>query len=154
MALSFLIKKVYSYFRSRRFGSCGNGFIAWGGFSCICPNNVFLGNSVTINHGAYLNAAEKISIGNRVAISAGAKLITTKIDPLSLASDFKHINSPISIGNNVQIGASAIVLPGITIGNNVIVGAGSVVTKDIPSNSVATGVPSKFVEINFESKLI
>lgn len=40
---------------------------------------------------------------------------------------------PITIGNNVWIGAGAIILPGVTIGNNVVIGAGSVVTKNIPA---------------------
>lgn len=48
------------------------------------------------------------------------------------------------IGNNVFLGANAIVLPGVTIGNNVIVGAGSVVTKDVNDNSVVCGNPAKF----------
>ena len=47
------------------------------------------------------------------------------------------------IGNNVWIGAGAIILPGVTIGDNTVIGAGSVVTKDIPANSVAFGVPCK-----------
>ena len=48
-----------------------------------------------------------------------------------------------NIGNNVWIGASAILLPGITIGDNSVIGAGSVVTKDIPANVVAVGNPCK-----------
>ena len=47
----------------------------------------------------------------------------------------------VNIGNNVFIGAESIILPGVTIGDNVVIGAGSVVTKDIMSNSVATGNP-------------
>ena len=50
------------------------------------------------------------------------------------------------IGNNVFIGAGTIVLPGVTIGDNVVIGAGSVVTKDIPSDSVAVGVPAYVVK--------
>lgn len=53
--------------------------------------------------------------------------------------------SSIKIGNNVYIGFGAYVMPGVTIGDNVIIGAGAVVTKDIPSYSVAVGVPAKVV---------
>lgn len=49
------------------------------------------------------------------------------------------------IGNNVFIGAGAIVLPNVQIGNNVIIGAGCVVAKDIPDNSVVVGNPCKIV---------
>ena len=50
------------------------------------------------------------------------------------------------IGNNVFIGAGAIVLPGVTIGNNVVIGAGSVVSQDIPEDSVAVGNPARVVK--------
>ena len=46
---------------------------------------------------------------------------------------------PITVGNNVWIGAGVQVMPGVTIGDHVVIGGGSVVVKDIPSNSVAVG---------------
>ncbi|HRO75148.1 MAG TPA: DapH/DapD/GlmU-related protein [Crocinitomicaceae bacterium] len=49
------------------------------------------------------------------------------------------------IGNNVFLGANAVVLPGVCIGDNVIIGAGSVVTKDVPSNMIAVGNPARVV---------
>lgn len=51
----------------------------------------------------------------------------------------------VNIGNNVFIGASSTVLPGVTIGDNVVIGAGSVVARDIPANSVAVGSPAKVI---------
>lgn len=53
---------------------------------------------------------------------------------------------PIKVGNNVFIGNNVIVLPGVTIGDNVVIGAGAVVAKDIPSNSVAAGVPARVIK--------
>lgn len=53
---------------------------------------------------------------------------------------------PITVGNNVYFGEGAMVMPGITIGDNVIIGARAVVTKDIPSNSVAVGMPAKVIK--------
>ena len=50
------------------------------------------------------------------------------------------------IGNNVFVGAGAIILPGVTIGNNVVIGAGSVVSRDIPDDSVAVGNPARVVK--------
>ena len=52
---------------------------------------------------------------------------------------------PITIGNNVWIGAQVCVLPGVTIGDNTIIGAGSVVTKSIPANVLAVGNPCRVV---------
>ena len=54
-----------------------------------------------------------------------------------------QFNRPITIGNNVWIGAGAVVLPGVTIGDNTVIGAGSIVTKDIPAHVVAVGNPCK-----------
>lgn len=56
------------------------------------------------------------------------------------------IFKPVKIGNNVQIGTDAIIMPGVTIGNNVIVGCAAVVTKDVPDNSVVVGVPARVIE--------
>ena len=52
----------------------------------------------------------------------------------------------IKIGNNVHIWINSIIMPGVNIGNNVIIGAWSIVTKNIPSNSVAAGIPCKVIE--------
>jgi acetyltransferase-like isoleucine patch superfamily enzyme len=52
----------------------------------------------------------------------------------------------VTVGSNVYIGFGSIVLPGVTIGDNVVIGAGSVVTRDIPSNSVAVGVPARVIK--------
>ena len=52
----------------------------------------------------------------------------------------------IKVGNNVWFGGNVCVMPGVTIGDNVVIGAGSVVTKNIPSNTVAAGVPCKVIK--------
>lgn len=56
----------------------------------------------------------------------------------------------ITIGNNVFIGINCIIMKGVTIGDNCVIGAGSVVTKDIPSGSVACGVPAKVIKTTEE----
>ena len=53
---------------------------------------------------------------------------------------------PVSIGDNVWIGGSVTILPGVSIGDNVTIGAGSVVVTDIPSNSIAVGNPCKVIK--------
>lgn len=51
--------------------------------------------------------------------------------------------APVSIGDNVFIGAGSIVLPGVSIGSNCVIGAGSVITKDVPEGMVYAGNPAK-----------
>ena len=53
---------------------------------------------------------------------------------------------PITIGENVWLGARVVVMPGVTIGDDSVIGIGSVVTGDIPARSVAVGVPAKVVK--------
>lgn len=52
----------------------------------------------------------------------------------------------ITVGTNVYFGYGCIILPGVTVGDNVVVGAGAVITRDIPSNSVAVGVPARVIK--------
>ncbi|RZL97973.1 MAG: serine acetyltransferase [Pedobacter sp.] len=63
-------------------------------------------------------------------------------------ADGRFSNSP-RIGNNVDIGANAIIIGDITIGDNVVIGAGSVITKSIPANSVVVGNPGKILKTRF-----
>ncbi len=51
----------------------------------------------------------------------------------------------IEIGDNVNIGWNTIIMPNVKIGSNVVVGAGAIVTKDIPSNSIAAGIPARVI---------
>jgi acetyltransferase-like isoleucine patch superfamily enzyme len=54
------------------------------------------------------------------------------------------------VGDNVYFGIRTIVMPGVNIGSRCIIGAGSIVTKDIPSNSVAVGVPARVIKTTDE----
>lgn len=89
-----------------------------------------------------------ISIGNKVTITSGVKILTHDGSTWLIHDDdgnrFQRYG-PVDIGNDVFIGVNSIIMPGVTIGNQVVIGAGSVVTKDIPSNSVAVGNPARVV---------
>lgn len=82
-----------------------------------------------------------IEIGDHFLGGPGLTLLTGGHNPETL----EVICKPIIIGSGVWLGANVTVLPGVTIGNNVTVGAGSIVTKDIPSNAIAAGNPSKVI---------
>lgn len=114
-------------------------------------SNVFLYTSKIDKVHAYL-----LEIGDNVTVSDARILMHDA--SMKQATGYTKM-AKVRIGNNVYIGADAIVLPGVTIGDNVIVGAGAVVTKDVDSNSVVAGNPARrigsyddFVEKN--NKLI
>ena len=85
-----------------------------------------------------------ITIGNNVTLAARVQILAHDASTILFLNHTRVANT--RIGDNVFIGAGAIVLPGVTIGNNVVVGAGSVVSRDIPNNSVALGNPARVVK--------
>lgn len=60
----------------------------------------------------------------------------------------------IFIGNDVWIGANAIILDGVNIGDGAIISAGAVVNKDVPAYSIYGGVPASFIKLRFEENEI
>ncbi len=131
------------------FGSVGDK--VW----IVPPLTAAVGKYVSIGDGTYANMNLtliddwKITIGKNVLIGPNVTLSTTghPIHPEHRADGMYSF--PITIGDNVWLGANVIVLPGVTIGENSVIGAGSVVTKDIPANVVAFGSPCKvYREIN------
>lgn len=89
-----------------------------------------------------------ITLGHNVHITDGVKFITHDGGVLIFRKKIPdlEITKPICIGDDVYIGNGVLLLPGVHIGNNVIIGAGAIVTKDIPSNSVAVGVPARVIK--------
>ena len=57
-----------------------------------------------------------------------------------------NISKPIVVGDDVWIGAKAVILSGVTIGSGAIISAGSVVNKDVEPNSIVGGVPAKLID--------
>jgi acetyltransferase-like isoleucine patch superfamily enzyme len=54
--------------------------------------------------------------------------------------------NPVTIEDDVWVGANAVILPGVTIGNHCVVAAGAVVTKEVPPHSLVAGVPAKVIK--------
>lgn len=112
--------------------------------------NTHMGNHVYANFNLTLVDDTDVFIGNYVMIGPNVT-IDTGTHPIR--SDIRkkqaQYNLPVTIGDNVWIGAGSIILPGVHIGENTVIGAGSIVTKDIPANVVALGSPCRVVrEIN------
>lgn len=89
-----------------------------------------------------------ITLGDNVHITDGVRFETHDGGTLLFRNSVPdlEITKPITIGNDVYIGNNVIILPGVSIGNKVIIGAGAVVSRDIPSNSVAVGVPARVIK--------
>ena len=123
------------------------------------PLTAAVGKYVSIGDGTYSNMNLtliddwKITIGKNVLIGPNVTLCTTghPIDPEHRGDGMYSF--PLTIGDNVWLGANVVVLPDVTIGENSVIGAGSIVTKDIPANCIAFGSPCKvYREINEHDK--
>lgn len=119
----------------------------------IIRDMVEIGDNAIIMFGAVINIGAKIGaktmidmnaviggraeIGENCHIGAGA-VIAGVIEPPSA--------EPVRIGNNVLVGANAVVLEGVKVGDNSVIAAGAVVINDVPENSVVAGVPAKIIK--------
>ncbi|MBR2919168.1 MAG: sugar O-acetyltransferase [Clostridia bacterium] len=135
-------------------GNMGSDVIITPPFWCDYGYNISVGNNFYANHGLVITDGAKVTFGNNVFIAPYCCITTAEhaIDP-EMRKAGVEIAKPITIGNNVWIGAHSTILAGVTIGDNSVIGAGSVVTKDIPSGVVAVGVPCRVLrEITDEDK--
>ena len=130
-------------------GKTKDNFSILAPFWCDYGYNIEIGENFFANHNCVILDCAKVTFGDNVFIAPDCGFYTAG-HPL----DYEHRNQgleyayPITVGNNVWIGAGVRVMPGVTIGDNVVIGAGSVVTKDIPSNKIAYGNPCKVVKDN------
>lgn len=127
------------------FASCGeNCYIElpfranWGGHHLYMGSNVYVNFNLMLVDDGNIYIGDKVMIGPNVVIATANHPIDSELRAKGL-----QYNKDVHIGENVWIGASTVIVPGIHIGKNTVIGAGSVVTKDIPDNVVAAGNPCK-----------
>lgn len=115
-------------------------------FYCDYGYNIQIGNNFYANVNLVILDGGKVCIGNNVFIAPNVGIYTAG-HPFDVEQRNKGLEYafPITIGNNVWIGAHTAILPGVNIGDNSIIGAGSVVNKNIPKNSLAVGNPCRVI---------
>lgn len=126
--------------------NAGEGLWLQPPFYCDYGSNMFLGSKVFFNFNCVVLDVMQVSIGSRTMFGPNVQVYTAThpIDHKERASGLEFAKS-ISIGEDVWIGGSAVICPGVTIGDRAVIGAGSVVTKDIPSDVFAAGNPCKVI---------
>lgn len=118
-------------------------------FSCInnAVGDVLIGKHTRI--GLHNTIIGPVTIGDHVNLAQG---ITVTALNHNFADTTKRIDEqgittrPVVIGDDVWIGANAVILPGVTIGRHAVVAAGAVVTQDVPENTLVGGVPAKIIK--------
>jgi len=122
------------------------------------------GDNVQINDYVHITAMSSVIIGNNVLMASKIYISdcshgyydgkSNDSIPDTHPIDREYKTAPVRIEDNVWIGESVSILPGVTVGENSIIGANSVVTKNIPANCIAVGNPARVIKkYNFETKI-
>ena len=112
---------------------------------------IAVGDRTFIGHGCTFSSARRIAIGRDCLISAGVRIHDNDGHPLDPERRRRGERitpgevSEVVLGDNVWIGANAIILKGVRIGDNAVVGTGAVVTSDVAAGAVVAGNPAKTV---------
>ena len=116
-------------------------------FRCDYGYNIEIGNNFYSNYNLTILDCAKVKIGDNVLIAPNVSLFTAghPIHHEPRNQEYEYA-LPITIGNNVWIGAGSTILAGVTIGDNAVIAAGAVVTKDVAPNTVVGGVPAQFIK--------
>jgi acetyltransferase-like isoleucine patch superfamily enzyme len=138
-----------------RWAYCRLVFARLAGFCFIRPGarisysyRITAGRNLHVNGGASIDARGGLILGDNVLIGPNAVLLTSQhhwSDPSLPVVVQGHQLAPTTIGDDVWIGANAVILPGVTIASGTVVGAGAVVTKDTEPYSIVAGVPARAV---------
>ena len=118
-------------------------------FACInnAVGDVMIGNHTRI--GLHNTIIGPVEIGSHVNLAQGITVtaLNHNFDNTEKRIDEQGVSTnPVTIEDDVWIGANAVILPGVTIGNHCVVAAGAVVTKDVPPHSLVAGVPAKVIK--------
>ncbi|MBJ6116904.1 sugar O-acetyltransferase [Pontibacter sp. BT310] len=115
-------------------------------FYCDYGYNIIVGEKVFFNFNCVVLDVMPVTIGSRTLFGPNVQIYTAT-HPLNYKERASGLESgkPITIGEDVWVGGSVVICPGVTIGDRSVVGAGSVVTKDIPAGVFAAGNPCKVI---------
>jgi len=106
------------------------------------------GRNLHVNAGAFIDARGGLALGAHVLIGPNAVLVTSQhqwTDPALPIVLQGHRVGPVSIGDDVWVGANVVITPDVTIGTGAVVAAGAVVTADVPPYAIVAGVPAHAV---------
>lgn len=128
-------------------GTTGKRFHINQPFRCDYGCNIHIGENFFANFNLTILDEAEVRIGNNCFIGPNVSIYTAchPLEPEDRARGIEW-SEVVTIGNDVWIGGSVTIVPGVTIGNNVVIGAGSVVTKSFPDNVLIAGNPAKIIK--------
>lgn len=116
-------------------------------FYCEYGTHITTGNNFFANYNCVMIDVAEIKFGDNCMLGPNVSIYTAghPIHPDTRNSGYEY-GMEVIIGDNVWIGGSVTIVPGVHIGNNVVIGAGSVVTGDVPDNVLAAGNPARVIK--------
>jgi maltose O-acetyltransferase len=127
-------------------GQIGQNSIIEPPFYCSYGQNIYLGDHVYLNVLCTILDCNEVRIGHHVMIGPAVQIYTAAhLLQVEARIRGREIAKPVVIEDNVWLGGSAILLPGVTVGRNAVVGAGAVVTRSVPANTVVAGNPARVI---------
>lgn len=96
-----------------------------------------------IGRHSVIAAQERVTIGRGTGVAEYVIIRDSNHDSAHPLESMRYVTRPIVIGENVWIGAGAIILPGVTIGDDAIIAGGAIVTSDVRSGTTVAGVPAR-----------
>lgn len=126
--------------------NAGEGLWLQPPFYCDYGYNMQIGDKVFFNFNCVVLDVTMVTIGSRTMFGPNVQIYTAThpINHQQRSSGVEYAK-PISIGEDVWIGGSVVICPGVRIGDRSVIGAGSVVTRDIPSDVFAAGNPCRVI---------
>lgn len=127
-------------------GSCGEKININQPFRCDYGCNIHVGENFFANFNLTVLDEALVVFGDNCLVGPNVSIYTA-CHPLSPEERNSWVEwaRPVTIGNNVWIGGSATILPGVTIGDNCVIGSGSVVTRSVESDTVVGGNPARVI---------
>jgi acetyltransferase-like isoleucine patch superfamily enzyme len=121
----------------------------------MSPQKVSLGHDVLLNEDVKIGGQCGVTIGNFVLIGYNVNIVSENHAYQSYSVPIMkqgYYGGPITISDDVWIGANAIILPSVTIGKGAIVGANAVVTKSVAPYTIVGGIPARKIKSRYETK--
>ncbi|WP_425589796.1 sugar O-acetyltransferase [Fictibacillus fluitans] len=128
------------------FGSVGEKPSLEANFQCDLGYNIHVGDNFYAGFNCTILDMAEVQIGDNCMIGPNVGIYTAGHSLTPKDRNKSGYAIPITIGDDVWIGGSCVILAGVTIGDHSVVAAGSVVTKDVPPDTVVAGNPARVIK--------
>lgn len=145
-----MLNSIKSYCLRSVGAKIGKRVVFYPGVWIMTGRNLSLGDDVDLALGVIITTDGGVSIGDRTLVGYRTQILSSNHvvpDVSRRIFDAGHVRIRVAVGADVWIGASCVILPGVSIGDGAVIAAGSVVTKDVPPHAIVGGVPAKVIRL-------